>query len=232
MIRQLKAALSLVALVSLPVAVSAATVSDPQGDFLATYTGPQNADLDVISASAQYTNDYLFLSSTMNGAIGTTNGSLFLWGVNRGSGTDRLITSGPPAVGTPTILLDSVVRFEANGTGRVVNFPAMGVPVTTLLDPSLITISGNTISGRIPWALLPTTGFDRADYTFINWSRSALGSQQFIADLAPGDRSFTANAVPEPASWAMLIAGFGLVGSVARGRRALDSTQLQSENQA
>ena len=31
----------------------------------------------------------------------------------------------------------------------------------------------------------------------------------------------TAGAVPEPASWAMLIAGFGLVGAVARRRRGL-----------
>jgi hypothetical protein len=30
----------------------------------------------------------------------------------------------------------------------------------------------------------------------------------------------TGNAVPEPASWAMLIAGFGLVGASARGRRS------------
>jgi len=28
------------------------------------------------------------------------------------------------------------------------------------------------------------------------------------------------SVVPEPASWAMLIAGFGLVGAVARRRRA------------
>jgi len=29
-----------------------------------------------------------------------------------------------------------------------------------------------------------------------------------------------ANAVPEPASWAMLIMGFGLVGAAARRRKA------------
>jgi hypothetical protein len=28
-------------------------------------------------------------------------------------------------------------------------------------------------------------------------------------------------AVPEPSSWAMLIAGFGLVGATARRRRAI-----------
>ncbi len=34
-------------------------------------------------------------------------------------------------------------------------------------------------------------------------------------------RNATGGAVPEPASWAMLIAGFGLVGGVARRRRLL-----------
>jgi hypothetical protein len=155
----------------------------------------------------------------MNGAIGTTTGSLFVWGIDRGSGTDRLITSGPPAVGTPDILLDAVVAFNADGTGRVVTFPTMGAPVTTVLDPTLITISGNTISGQVPRSLLPTTGFDFPDYTYIHWSRSIFGSQEFIADLAPDTSSFTATFVPEPATWGLLLAGFGLAGAVLRRRR-------------
>ncbi|WP_310475831.1 PEPxxWA-CTERM sorting domain-containing protein [Sandarakinorhabdus sp.] len=35
------------------------------------------------------------------------------------------------------------------------------------------------------------------------------------------DNVFVGGAVPEPASWAMLIAGFGLVGAAARRRRAV-----------
>ena len=38
-------------------------------------------------------------------------------------------------------------------------------------------------------------------------------------DGSPGAFSYAAGAVPEPASWAMLIAGFGLVGAVLRRRR-------------
>jgi hypothetical protein len=40
-------------------------------------------------------------------------------------------------------------------------------------------------------------------------------------DGALGRGVMTIGAVPEPASWAMLIAGFGLVGAAARRRRAL-----------
>jgi hypothetical protein len=199
-----------------------ATELDPQGDFLATYTGPQNGDLDVLSLSATYTASGVTLTSTMNGSVGTTAGSVFLWGVDRGSGTQRLIDSGPPAVGPSGILLDAVVRFESGGGGRVVTFPAVGLPITTILDPSIVSISGNTISGTIPFDLLPSTGFAPQDYRYIFWTRSALGSQSLIADLAPDEHSFAASAVPEPRTWAMMLMGFGTIGySVRRRRRAL-----------
>jgi hypothetical protein len=38
--------------------------------------------------------------------------------------------------------------------------------------------------------------------------------------LGPGVLSFGIGVIPEPATWAMLITGFGLVGFVARRRRA------------
>jgi len=50
------------------------------------------------------------------------------------------------------------------------------------------------------------------------WGRGvAFEFDDFAATLAAGDNP-TGSAVPEPASWAMLIAGFGLVGAVARRR--------------
>jgi hypothetical protein len=116
-------------------------LSDPIDDFLATFTGPQSPDLDVLSVSATFTSSGVTLTSTQSGDIGTTPTALYLWGVDRGSGTDRLISSGPPAVGAADILLD-VVRLEPNGGGRVVLFPSIGAPITTLLDPSMITIAG------------------------------------------------------------------------------------------
>jgi hypothetical protein len=209
-------ALTAATLVASP--LHATTFADPSGDLLATYTGPHDSDLDILSGSAAFNDSDLLLSSTMDGPIGTTTGSLFLWGVDRGAGTDRLITSGPPAVGTPDLLLDAIVALLANGTGRVVLFPAIGAPVTTPLDPSLITISGDTISARIPRSMLPTTGFAFDDYTYVHWSRSVVGGQQFIADLAP-DASTTATFVPEPGVWGLLVGGFALAGAALRRRR-------------
>ena len=42
----------------------------------------------------------------------------------------------------------------------------------------------------------------------------------FTFDKPVGYQDGGAGAVPEPATWEMLIAGFGLVGAAARRRRA------------
>jgi len=46
-----------------------------------------------------------------------------------------------------------------------------------------------------------------------------FGYYVYFDNVAFGDAASTTPAVPEPATWAMLIAGFGLVGSAARRRR-------------
>lgn len=213
------AALAVLAVVvSMPQTASATSFTDPVGDFLVPgYTGPQNSDIDIVAGSATYTPTHVELSLTMNAAIGSSTATpYYLWGVDRGSGTDRLVSSGPPAVGPSTILLDAVVRFDFDGSGRVVTFAsAVSPPVVTLLAPSVVHISGNTVSAQIPWSLLPSTGFTPAQYTYIAWSRSQLGSQEYIADLAPAASIL---AVPEPASAVLMAAGL-LTTCLATARR-------------
>src|SRR3954470_14745205 len=60
---------------------------DPTGDFLSSYTGPHNGDLDVVNFDAQFDGTTFTFSSTSNAAIGTTPGGIFVWGVDRGAHT-------------------------------------------------------------------------------------------------------------------------------------------------
>jgi hypothetical protein len=200
-------------------AAAAETISDPVGDFLGSFTGAQNADVDLISASATFDGTNFILSSTSNGAIGSSAGSLFVWGINRGQGTARL-GLGNPSIGAG-VLFDSVAVFFPDGTARAVTFPTAGPPVINPLTGA-VTVSGNTITGVVPLALLPSNGASPLNYTFTLWSRLRVnpasdGTNAEVADFAPNGRAIYAS-VPEPTSWAMMIAGFGLAGAALRRR--------------
>ena len=84
----------------------AATVTDAAGDLLATYTGPAGGDLDILSANAYFDGTNYRLSATLNGAVGTTANSLYVFGINRGAGTERL------TLGVPAVVIDRGHRRE------------------------------------------------------------------------------------------------------------------------
>lgn len=204
---------------ALPMAPAGAT-PDPTGDFLGTYGGPQNGDLDILQVNAGFDGSGYTLAATLGGAPFATSNSLFAWGINRGAGTPRFQVMGsPPAVGS-AVLFDALLVLLANGTARTVVFNPGASPTITPLATGWA-ISGNTITGVAPLALLPSTGFSPQNYTFTLWSRRRINpamdtDNTEIADFGP---TIAATAVPEPASWAMMIAGFGMVGAGARRRR-------------
>lgn len=185
----------------------ATTILDPVGDYVPGFVGPQLGDLDVLSFSVGIDGSDFLLNATMNGAIGTTAGGIFVFGVDRGGGG-----AGFAANGLPGVLFNSVVVLNPDGTG-LVNL----IPGATGLAPGAVTISGATISGRIPIALLPSTGFAPERYGFNLWPRLAEGTFTSIADFAPDNA--TISPIPEPASWALLITGFGILGAALRARR-------------
>lgn len=198
---------------------ASATVVDPAGDYVSTYTGPQNGDVDILSGDVAFDGTSYFLTSTMNGSIGSTTGSIFVWGVNRGSGTARL-TFGTPSVGAG-ILFDSVIVMFPDGTLRVVTFPLAGAPTINVIGGGT-GVAGDTLSATVPLALLGSMGFAPEDYSFSFWSRARInpaldGTNAEIADFLPG--SIEARSVPEPATWLSMLLGFGVVGSAIRRRR-------------
>lgn len=198
------------------------TIIDPAGDFLGSYTGPQNGDLDILSASARFDGSAYRLGATLGAAVGTTGNTLQVFGVNRGTGTARFMT-GPDPVGSGA-LFDAVVVLFPGQVVRVVDFQPAAPPIITQLT-NAATVNGGSFELLAPLSLLPSRGFAAADYVFSMWTRRRINplmdSGNFeIGDFAPDATGFTAS-IPEPATWAMLITGFGAVGLAVRRRRRL-----------
>lgn len=205
------------AAVAMVTAGPAAAVSDPLGDFLATYAGPVNPDLDVVSTSVtRQGNGVLRFEGLMAGAIGTTPGGFYVYGVDRGAGTERFL-AGIPSIGAG-VKFDSVLVVTNTGGAF---FRDLISATTTVLPLSATKISGNSLTTRINLSLLPSQGFAIDDYTFNLWPRSPGAGNRFISDFAPDASNAGIGAVPEPESWALLIAGFGLTGAALRRRRAV-----------
>ncbi len=192
-------------------APAVAAVSDPAGDFLPTYVGPQGGDLDVLSINVRLQGPSLVLSATHAANIGTTAGAFYVWGIDRGLGTARFV-AGSPSVGAG-VLFDSVLILRPNGTGNFVDL--LNAANNFALAVGAISIDGATIVGTVPIASIPSTGFSVADYGFNLWPRAPGAGNSFISDFAP-DASTVKGVVPEPATWALMIAGFGLVGGALR----------------
>lgn len=209
------AATLLAALTATP--AHAVPVSDPAGDILATYAGPPAfGDVDVVFAEVIFNGSGFHLSATMADTLGQTAGALYVWGFDRGTGTERFATL-PGGVG---VLFDSVVVIDALGTATVRTLTPTAV-VTATLSASLV---GDTLSVDVPLAALPSAGFAPEAYTWNLWPRVGSGNNNQITDFAPDGNADPALAnarvtVPEPASLALAAGGLGLIGRQRLRRR-------------
>jgi hypothetical protein len=194
-------ALTLAALLS-PATASASLITDPVGDFVPTFLGPRNGDLDVLSAEVTYTGTNFLLHATLNAPVGTTPGGFYVWGFDRGAGTQ-----GFPTI-APGVRFDRVVVLNSNGTTNV--------------PGGSVAISGNEIFGVVPASFLPSTGFAPENFTWNLWPRSPviagnpLGN---LSDFAPDNSNAAVTvAVPEPATVFALGAVAGVLALRLRPR--------------
>ena len=189
---------------ALVLAANAHAVTDVSGDFLAGYTGSRDAAFDVLSADVGFnaaTNEFVF-SATAAGAIAGVNGAAYVFGLDAGGDTVAPFTP----VGLPGAVFNRTVTLRANGTA--------GVGATPITEQ----IVGNRIFATVSASLLPSNGLAFKDYTWTVWSiDSNVAGLGRLADFAP-DANINVAAVPEPATYGMLLAGLGMLGMVARRR--------------
>jgi hypothetical protein len=192
------AMIALVATIAQP--SSAAAITDPAGDFIPSYTGPHNGDLDVLNAQVFFDGSSFSFTSTQNGAIGTTPGAVYVWGINRGAGT-----AGFPDI-APGVTFDSVFIIDPSGTSTI-----RDLTNGSAVNISNVTVSGDMLSATVPLSDLPSKGLAPANYMVNLWPRSsATGTEAVISDFAPdnSDAAVTAtSAAPEPASLSLLVIG-------------------------
>jgi len=195
----------------------AALISDPVGDFLPTYTGPQDPGLDVVAHEVIFLADRLSFFARMAGPIAPTQaiGGLVLVGMDRGQGTPRFL-GGTPIIG-PNVRWDLVVRINPDGTGLVNNQVA---GVVTPLNPADISIDGNEFTASVPLSLLlPAATRPPLEWTYNLWPRNGvvIGQNMHVSDLAPDDGNSPVQAVPEPGL--LTLCGIGACGLVGYGWR-------------
>ncbi len=176
--------------------VRADEIPDPVGDFLPSYTGPQNPGLDVLAHAVTLVGDRAVFYGRMAGPIAPTQaiGGLYLIGLDRGQGTPRFL-GGTPQIG-PNVLWDLIVVINPSGIGRVNNQVA---GVVTLLNPADIHINGDVFIASVPLALLlPAATRPPCEWTYNLWPRNGIvvGQNQHVSDLAPDNGNSPFQTIP------------------------------------
>ncbi|ODU22799.1 MAG: hypothetical protein ABS87_01125 [Sphingomonas sp. SCN 67-18] len=176
------------------------------------------------------------------GAPATDIGSGISWsssesssvlGWSRGYGfSDNGSWSGTPMIGLNTGTGTMTLGFDQAVTGFLAEINWAAQPVTQYSDndPAAF-MSAYNAAGDLLETIQFTGGtapgyygFSRedGDIASIVFGNSYVGARNLSLELAPAPKAnsvaFVSAPVPEPAAWAMMIAGFGLIGGTLRMR--------------
>ena len=191
---------------------AAVAVSDPTGDFLASFVGARTPDLDVTGFSVVFDGTNFLIGGTLAGDIVPANNALYVIGIDTGTGAIRPFAD----IGEANVIFNQVIILNgATGTATLGS--------TTLTS----SITGNAFSILLPGGLPTSTGATPPQYGFNLWPRLGLGNNNQISDFGPQNDLLRVAAVPEPASWGLMLLGFGAIGTAMRRRRREQPTLAQ-----
>lgn len=179
---------------------SATVVSDPSNDFLPTFAGPHNGDLDVVAANVTFDGSNLDFTATMNDALALSPGAVYVFGINRGQGTAKFGN-----IGAGGVLFDSTFVINQSGIG-VVN-DLINHTSTTISGAGAVNLVGSTITGVVPVSDLPSEGFSPSQYQYNIWPElgAANPGNTEISDFAPNNSdALVSVAAPEPATMSLV----------------------------
>ena len=191
--------------------ILAGSVVDPAGDFLPTFTGPRNGDLDVLTAAVTLDGSEFDFTATLNGDVDTTPGVVYVFGVNRGMGTLKFAN-----IGNPGVIFDSTFVINPAGASTVKDL--ISQTTTTVTD---ISLSGASISGVVPLSDLPSEGFSSSAYQYNLWPTFVPGNiaNSGIADFAPDNSTAAVSSTPEPGTPSLISVAAVLIALATFRRR-------------
>ncbi len=143
---------------------------------------------------------------------------------------DYIANLGGIAGGSPRFALVTDANNDSVADGQIV---VLWGPAGSFVDPTLgAANTGNLLAlldnGRYDLSGIGGSAYtDRATALSLASGLSVLRASLIVDSFGGADRNFTVNAiaveavnaVPEPATWAMMVLGFGAVGGALRARR-------------